>query len=52
MTVASSDIILTSETRNEKEEARVPRGSYLPFSLYFSMSMLAYYKSIVLSIVW
>jgi len=51
VTAASAGIILTHETQDNKEEARVTFGSYLPFGLCFSLGMLIYYI-IVLSILW
>ncbi len=51
VTAASAGIILTRETQDYKEEARVTFGAYLPFGLGASLGMLAYYV-VVLSILW
>lgn len=51
VTAATAGIILTRETRDNSDDARVTFGSYLLFGLTFSLVMLGYYI-IVLSIVW
>lgn len=51
VTAATAGIILTRETEQNGEDARVTFGAYLGFGLCFSLVMLAYYI-IVLSIVW
>lgn len=51
VTAATAGIILTRETRDNSEDAKVTFSSYLLFGLAFSLIMLAYYI-IVLSIVW
>lgn len=51
VTAASAGIILTRETKDNKEDAQVTFGSYLLFGLCVSLGMLSYYI-IVLSIIW
>lgn len=51
VTAASAGIILTNETKDNKPDAQVTFGTYLPFGLRFSLFMLVYYL-IVLSLLW